>query len=179
LKAKQVDLDVTLSVFEEMFVARPGHIAPTYAAVADRLAPQVVRQALNLGLPVPEGMDQRYRDSFANMERMVKVMYDAGIPIVSGTDAIAGFSFERELELHQQIGIPASRVLQDATLGAARIMSKDAELGSITPGKLADMVLVEGDPTKNISDVRNTRLVIKDGEVYDPAEIDRELGIKP
>jgi imidazolonepropionase-like amidohydrolase len=179
LKTKQIDLDVTLSVFEEMFEARPGHISPTFAQVADRLPPQVVRQSLNAGLPVPEGMDQRFRDSFANMERMVKAMYDAGIPIESGTDAIAGFALERELELHQQIGIPAAKILQDATLGAARIMSKDAELGSITPGKLADLVLVEGDPTKDISAVRKTRVVIKDGVLYDPAEIDREMGIQP
>ncbi len=179
LKEKQVSLDVTLSVFEEMFTARNGTPSPTFAPVADRLPPQVVRSSLSVGLAVPDGMDQRFRDSYANMERMVKVFYDAGIPIESGTDSVAGFTLEREFELHQHVGIPPARILQDATLGAARIMSKDSEFGSITPGKLADAVLIEGDPTENISAVRNTRLVIKDGVVYYPAEIDRELGIRP
>jgi imidazolonepropionase-like amidohydrolase len=130
-------------------------------------------------MPVPEGMDERFKASYANTERLVKVMYDAGIPIESGTDATAGFAFDRELELHQGIGIPATRILQDATLGAARIMSKDAELGSITPGKLADVVLLDADPTQNISAVRNPNLVIKDGVIYRPSEINQELGIKP
>lgn len=179
LQEKHITLDVTLSVFEEMFTARNGTPSPTFLPVADRLPPQVVRNSLSAGIPVPDGMDERFRDSYANMERMVKAFYDAGIPIESGTDAIAGFALDRELELHQQIGIPAAKVLQDATLGAARIMSKDAELGSITPGKLADAVLVEGDPTRDISAVRNTKLVIKDGVLYYPAEIDRELGIRP
>ena len=179
LKQKQVDLDVTLSVFEEMLTQRSGTISPTLAAVADRLPPQVRRGALNGGLPVPDGMDQKFKDSYANTERMVKVMYDAGIPIESGTDAIAGFALDRELEIHQKIGIPPAKILQDATLGGARIMSKDSELGSITPGKLADVVLIEGDPTKDISAVRNTKVVIKDGVIYYPAEIDQELGIKP
>jgi len=58
-------------------------------------------------------------------------------------------------------------------------MSKNQELGSIEPGKLADMVLVDGDPTRNISDVRKVRTVIKDGKVYDPAKILTSLGIKP
>jgi imidazolonepropionase-like amidohydrolase len=179
LLEKHVDLDVTLSVFEEMFTQRSGVISATYTAVADRLPPQVRRGALNGGLPVPDGQDQRFKDSYANMERMVKAMYDAGIPIESGTDSIAGFALDRELEIHQKIGIPAAKVLQDATLGAAQIMSKDKDLGSITPGKLADMVLIDGDPTKDIGAVRNTKLVIKDGVVYKPAEIDEELGIKP
>ena len=179
LMKKQVSLDVTLSVFEEMFTARNGTPSPTFAPVADRLPPQVVRNSLSAGMPVPEGMDQRFRDSYTNMERMVKVFYEAGIPIESGTDAIAGFALDREFELHQRVGIPPARILQDATLGAARIMSKDSELGSITPGKLADVVLIEGDPTQNISAVRNTKLVVKDGVLYYPAEIDRELGIRP
>jgi len=179
LVEKHVDLDVTLSVFEEMFTQRPGVISTTYTAVADRLPPQVRRAALNGGLPVPDGQDQRFKDSYANMERMVKAMYDAGIRIESGTDSIAGFALDRELEIHQKLGIPAAKVLQDATLGAAQIMSKDKELGSITAGKLADMVLIDGDPTKDISAVRNTKLVIKDGIIYKPAEIDEELGIKP
>ena len=179
LKEKQVSLDVTLSVFEEMFTARNGTPSPNFVAVAIGFPPQVVRSSLSVGLAVPDGMDQRFRDSYANMERMVKVFDDAGIPIESGTDSVAGFTLEREFELHQHVGIPPARILQDATLGAARIMSKDSEFGSITPGKLADAVLIEGDPTENISAVRNTRLVIKDGVVYYPAEIDRELGIRP
>ena len=179
LKDKQVDLDVTLNVFEEMFTARSGHPSPIYAPVADRLPPQVVRGSLSVGLPVPDGMDQRFRDSYANMERMVKVMYDAGIPIESGTDSPAGFGLEREFELHQHAGIPAAKILQAATLGGAQIMSKDRELGSITQGKLADLALIDGDPTRDISAVRSVKLVIKDGVLYDPTEIDRELGIRP
>lgn len=178
LKDKHVDCDVTLAIFEDMFTSRPGKPGTLLAADIDRLPPQVRRQALGGGLPVPEGMDQRYRDSFAKMEGLVKELYDAGVPIEAGTDDIAGFTYDRELELHQQLGIPAAQVLRDATLGAARIMSKDAELGSITPGKLADLVLLEGDPTKDISAVRHPEIVIKDGVLYYPSEINQELGLQ-
>ena len=58
-------------------------------------------------------------------------------------------------------------------------MSMDKDLGSIAPGKLADLVLVDGDPTKNISDIRKTALVVKDGVIYKPSELYSELGVKP
>ena len=124
-------------------------------------------------------MDQAFKDSFANMLRLVKVMYDAGIPVESGTDSIAGFTLERELELHVKAGIPAPRVLADATLGAARIMKADDQLGSIAAGKLADVVLVDGHPETNINDIRRPTVVMKDGVIYYPNELDRELGIAP
>jgi imidazolonepropionase-like amidohydrolase len=69
--------------------------------------------------------------------------------------------------------------LKLATLGAARIMKKDAELGSIAPGKLADLVLIDGNPATTISDVRKISLVMKDGVFYHPAELYSELGIQP
>jgi imidazolonepropionase-like amidohydrolase len=69
--------------------------------------------------------------------------------------------------------------LQDATLNAARIMSMDKDLGSIAPGKLADLVLVDGDPTTNISDIRKTVVVVKDGVLYNPTELYTELGVTP
>jgi imidazolonepropionase-like amidohydrolase len=50
-------------------------------------------------------------------------------------------------------------------------------LGSIAEGKLADMVLIDGDPVRTIGEVRRTALVVKDGVIYYPAELDRELGI--
>jgi imidazolonepropionase-like amidohydrolase len=58
-------------------------------------------------------------------------------------------------------------------------MKQDAELGSIAPGKLADLVLIDGHPAANISDVRKTALVVKNGVVYKPSELDAELGIQP
>jgi imidazolonepropionase-like amidohydrolase len=124
-------------------------------------------------------MDDTYRKSFAKMIEFAGLLYRSGIPIEAGTDSMAGFALHRELELDVQAGIPASQVLQNATLNAARIMSLDKDLGSITPGKLADLTLVEGDPTANISDIRKTVLVVKDAVLYHPAELYAELGVAP
>jgi imidazolonepropionase-like amidohydrolase len=113
------------------------------------------------------------------MMELVRLMYRAGIPIVDGTDSMAGFALHRELELDVQAGIPANQALQDATLGAARIMKLDRDLGSIAAGKLADLTLVNGDPAANISDIRKTALVVKDGTVYKPEELYAALGVAP
>jgi imidazolonepropionase-like amidohydrolase len=110
---------------------------------------------------------------------MTRALYDAGVPIVAGTDSLAGFTLHRELELYEQAGIPAPRVLQLATLGAARVMKRDSESGSIAPDKLADMVLVQGNPDAHISDIRKVRIVVKDGVIYQAAEMDRALGVQP
>ena len=178
LKEHHTVIDPTLGVFEGSYVARKGTIAPGAAAIADRLPPQVRRGLFTGGLPVPEGKDRTYRDSFANMERMVKMLYDAGVPIVAGTDGFSGFALHRELELYAQAGIPAPEVLRIATLGAAAVMHRDDKLGSIAPGKLADLVIVDGDPTLRISDVRNVRTVIKDGVVFDAGEVAASIGVK-
>lgn len=68
---------------------------------------------------------------------------------------------------------------QIATLGAARVMKKDQELGSIAPGKLADLILVDGDPSKHISDLRKVQTVIKDGTRYVVSELDQALSVRP
>jgi imidazolonepropionase-like amidohydrolase len=110
----------------------------------------------------------------------VKAMYDAGVPIVAGTDnGPVEFQLLRELELYVQAGIPAPKVLQITTIGAARVIHHDSERGSIAVGKVADVVLVDGDPTANISDVRKTVLVVKDRIEYEPKELYAVLGVKP
>jgi imidazolonepropionase-like amidohydrolase len=170
-------VDPTLSIFEDFFTDRKGTMAAGYAAVADRLPPQVRRGYLTGGLPFPEGMEQRYRDSFGRMLALVKMLHDAGVPIVAGTDALAGFALHRELELYVQAGIPAPEVLRIATLGAAVVVKHDQQLGSVTPGKLADLVLIDGDPSRDIHDIRKITKVIKDGTVYDARELDAEIGV--
>jgi imidazolonepropionase-like amidohydrolase len=179
LREKKIVVDPTVNVFEDMFTDRPGQISSGMAAIADRLPPSVRRGFMTGGLPVPEGKDQRYRESAKALLRMVKLLYDGGVPLVAGTDAMAGFSLHRELELYVEAGIPAPDVLKMATIGAARVMKRDGDLGSIAPGKLADVILIDGNPVANISDIRHASLVVKDGNVYKPAELYKSIGVRP
>ena len=172
-------LDPTVNVFETMFVARRGTILPGWADVAARLPAQVRRGFLAGGLPIPEGRDTRYRDAFRSMLAMLKAQYDAGIPMVAGTDATAGFTLPRELELWVDAGIPSARVLQIATLGGARVMGRDRELGSVAPGKLADLIVLDADPVADIRALRRVETVVKGGVVYSVPALDRALGVRP
>jgi hypothetical protein len=179
LKDHHTVIDPTLSIFEEMLTAPPGKLSAGDALVANRLPPQVRRSLLSAGLTPPAGMEEHYQQSFTRMVEMIGLMYRAGIPVEDGTDTMAGFALQRELELDVQAGIPANKVLQDATFNAARIMKLDGDLGSIDPGKLADLTLVNGDPTDKISDVRKTAVVVKDGVVYKPQELYSAIGVLP
>jgi imidazolonepropionase-like amidohydrolase len=179
LRERGTVIDPTLNVFENLFTARAGEVDPVLAAIATRLPPTVQRGIRGGGLPVPEGMDQRYRDSFQAFLRLIAMMHRAGIPIVAGTDALPGFALHRELELYELAGIPAREVLQIATIGAARVAGRAADLGSIEAGKLADLILVDGDPANGISAIRNVQLVMKDGVFYRPEELYGALGIAP
>jgi imidazolonepropionase-like amidohydrolase len=180
LQERHITLDPTLNFSEAMFLNRPGEIPLGYRPEAKRLPPLVRRWLMtSFGLTPPPGMDERYRQSFAKMMELVGKLYRAGIPIEAGTDTVAGFGLQRELELDVLAGIPPAKVLQNATLNAARIMKQDSQLGSIAPGKLADMTLVDGNPLANISEVRKTILVVKNGVIYKPAELYTALGIQP
>ena len=177
LKDHKTVVDPTLAVFEQMFTDRPGQMSKSCAAAADRMPVQVRRGFLHGGLPVPDGMDQHYRDSFNQMLKMTRALYDSGIPVVAGTDDLAGFTLDRELELYVEAGIPAPKVLQLATLGAARLMKMDQQLGSIAPGKLAGVIVIDGDPVSRISDIRRVETIVKDGVVYKSAELYRAVGV--
>lgn len=179
LRERGTVLDPTLNVFENLFTARPGELDPVLADIATRLPAQVQRGLRGGGLPVPEGMDQRYRESFRAFLEMIGMMHRAGIPIVPGTDALPGFALQHELELYALAGIPANEVLQIATIGSARVARREADLGSIAPGKLADLVLVDGDPATRIADVRRVEMVMKDGVFYRPEELNRAIGVQP
>jgi imidazolonepropionase-like amidohydrolase len=179
LKDRGTVIDPTVGTFEDMFTQRAGQMSPNLAAVADRFPAQVRRGMFSGGLPVKPGMEQRYRDSYAAMVRMVGELYRNGIPIVPGTDGMAGFGLHRELELWVRAGIPPAEVLRLATLGSAHVMKHDDTRGSITPGKFADVFLVRGDPSTNISDIRNVELVVRNGAVFRSAELYAALGIKP
>jgi len=104
----------------------------------------------------------------AQYARLLKRLYDAGVPIVAGTDNNTGSTFILELELYQHSGIPAPAVLQIATIGAARVMKDDREYGTIAVGKIADVIVVNGRPSERVADLRNVEQVIRAGRVYEP-----------
>jgi imidazolonepropionase-like amidohydrolase len=138
---------------------------------------QVRRGLRGGGLPADSATRARYRDSYAKMLAMVKALYEAGIPIVAGTDCLAGFCLHRELELYGQAGIPNGQVLRIATWEAARVAKRSDRLGSIEPGKLADLVLIDGDPLADLRAIRRVDVVMKDGVLFDPQAILKELGV--
>ena len=171
-------VDVTVGTFEGMFTARPGQASPDLAPVLKRLPAQVQRSAYSGGLPVTADNDQLYKDSYRAMLHMTKRMYDAGVPILAGTDATAGIMLHRELELEVQAGIPPAKSLQIATFNAARLLKQDKELGSIAEGKRADFLLVEGNPAEHISDIRRCRLVMKNGTLFNSGDLYAAVGIQ-
>jgi len=118
-----------------------------------------------------------FRERMQANGRVIKALYDAGVPIVAGSDTgLIGYGIDRELELYVQAGMPPMAAIQTATLGAARAMKLDHESGSVEVGKRADLVLVEGDPLANISDLRRVVKVVRDGELYDSGALGRSVG---
>jgi imidazolonepropionase-like amidohydrolase len=101
------------------------------------------------------------------------------VTIIPGTDSVAGYGLHHELELYVRAGIPPAQVLRLATLTSARVIGVDYERGVIAPGKLADVILIDGDPTANINDIHKVVAVIKGGHVYDTAHIENAMGIAP
>lgn len=107
----------------------------------------------------------------ANYLRLIKRLHDAGVTMVPGTDNSSSSSYHTELELYERAGVPASQVLQMATIVSARVMKDDRDYGSITPGKVADLVIIDGRPAERIADLRKVDRVVRAGRAYVPQEI--------
>ncbi len=179
LKQHHTVLDPTMGVFEGLFAGDPAKPTPGLEDIAPRFPPQIRRELLSGALDVPKGQEDAYRAAFPSMLKLFKALYDAGVTMIPGTDGLSGYMLHHELELYAQAGVPPAEVLRMATLTPALVMGVDKERGVIQAGKLADMVLVDGDPTRNISDIKKVSTVLKGGRVYDPAAIEKSLGIQP
>lgn len=126
-----------------------------------------------------DATQQRYERSYLAMIDFIGRLHRAGVPLVAGTDALAGFTLQRELELYTMAGIPANEALQIATRNGARYSGLGHERGRIAPGYVADLALVDGDPTQDITALRRMVMVVTQGKHIDPTAVYRELGIKP
>jgi imidazolonepropionase-like amidohydrolase len=103
----------------------------------------------------------------------------AGVPLVAGTDLVVpGHSIYRELELYVRAGMTPMEALQAATIVPARVMKLDKELGTIEAGKIADLILVDGNPLENISALRRVRFVSTRGRLFASAPFWQSVGFK-
>ncbi len=171
-------IDATLATFEGTYTQKPGDTDPALAPVADHFPIANQRAWRNNPTDVSGGKLATYRESWQRMMQLFGRLHTAGVPLVAGTDSLAGFMLHRELELYVQAGIPAGEVIRIATENGARYAGVLADRGTIERGKRADLILVDGDPTQNISDIRKVSYVLRDGIGFAPAEIYEEFGIR-
>ncbi|HEY2514785.1 MAG TPA: amidohydrolase family protein [Polyangiaceae bacterium] len=179
LVKKHTVIDPTLNIFEDQFTVRPDHPSQVLSPILSRLPPQVQRGAYQGALPVPEGKDAAFHESWKRFEQLVKRLWDRHVTIVAGTDNFPGLALHRELEIYSEAGIPNADVLALATLGAAQVMKRDKTSGSIAPGKNADLIVVDGDPLTKMRDIRNVVTVVKGGTVIDAKAAQAALSIAP
>ncbi|MCE5263061.1 MAG: amidohydrolase family protein, partial [Deltaproteobacteria bacterium] len=107
---------------------------------------------------------------YGDLEKITKSLYDAGVNISLGTDAGApkvqfGEAVHLEMELMAKLGMKPMDIIVSATKRAAENLAKADIIGTIEVGKLADMIVVAGNPSVQITDSRNIKLVIKDGKI--------------
>ena len=179
LQRRHTVLDPTVSVLEDLFSGAPGRCAHSLCAMIERFPPVTRRTLLSGAVAVPPGKEDAYAKALPALLRLLKALYDGGVTLMPGTDAFAGYTLHNELALYVQAGIPAPEVLRMATLVPAQVLgvAGPGQRGFIAPGKQADMVLVDGDPSTNIADIRHVWRTIKGGRVYDPAALEQAMGL--
>lgn len=178
LKKHGTVIDPTIATFEGVYLTQHGKIPPGLDWIVDRLPIQTRRQFATEGLAM-DGKEELYAKSFEKMTRIAKVLHDAGVTVVTGTDGIGGLLLDRELELFVQGGLSPAEALKDATIVPAKVMGVEKKTGSIARGKVADLCVVDGDPLANIADVRRVVTTVKSGVVFPARETLETVGVRP
>jgi len=174
---KKIYSDPTLVVVESLFVPENGDLSPAYAPYVGTLPPAIERGFRQGGFAPQPGVTRAdYRASFKKEEELVGRMHKAGVPIVAGTDG-SGLELVRELELYVESGFSNVDALRAATIVPATLVGAESHSGKIAIGWDADVVLVDGDPSKKIGDLRHTRVVMMDGKLMDADKLRAAVGV--
>ena len=133
------------------------------------LLPERFRNSDAIAGAAPTGKPSFSPDLMKSSTAAIRTLVAAGVPIPPGTDTLfynLGFGVIGELAYYTEAGLSPAQAIQQATLESAKLNHVDDILGSIEPGKLADMVIISGDPLATITDLVNVSAVVKNGEVY-------------
>jgi imidazolonepropionase-like amidohydrolase len=142
----------------------------TWRRFTDEMMPDLLRDPLALR-----------QDYFSRNLKMVGAMHHAGVPFMAGTDTapgvyiMPGFSLHDELANFVEAGFTPMEALQTATSNPAKFLELENTLGSVEPGKIADLVLLSQSPLKDIRNTRTISMVVANGRIFDRAALDQIL----
>ena len=169
-----VAMTSTLAIYEAFVPNRP----PLEQRMLDAMSPETREEYLasrkriadNAATSQDEAMLKKamqYERDFARLGGLLA----AGVDPTGNGGALPGFGDQRNVELLVEAGFTPVEALQIMTLNGAKVLGVDRDLGSIATGKIADLVVVRGNPAVTPGDVRNVTHVFKDGVGYDPAKL--------
>jgi imidazolonepropionase-like amidohydrolase len=176
LKDRHVVVDPTVS-WNELLGHPVAVPIRTFQPGADRLPASLARLINSTGA---DGDASNIERRQAQQLALLKALHDGGVPIVAGTDkGVPGFSVQREIELYVKAGFTPLEALQAATIVSARAMGLAGEVGTIEPGRRADLVVLRGNPLEAIANIRTATHVITAGRMYETAPLWRAVGFQP
>lgn len=173
LVEKHVAVTSTLPVFETFVPGRP----PSDPRVLAAMLPEARQEYLAVRERTAAAKNSLWPNLFAKEMAFERDFAKAGGVLLAGLDptgyggVIPGYGDQREVELLVEAGFTPLEAIRVATLNGAQFLGQESTIGSIAPGKAADLDVVKGDPSTNIKDIENVAVVFKDGIGYDPAKL--------
>jgi imidazolonepropionase-like amidohydrolase len=170
----KVPMTSTLAVFELFVPNRPPLEPRTLEAMAPDVRAEYLTSRARLSEP---GAFAISPEIFRTAQQFELEFVRAGGLMAAGVDptgnggALPGYGDQRNYELLIEAGFTPVEAIRIMTLNGATILGEDKRLGSITAGKLADLVVIKGDPVARPAEIRNVAMVFKDGVGYDPAKL--------
>jgi imidazolonepropionase-like amidohydrolase len=168
---RHVALTSTLTVFETVTPGRP--VPPGI----DILLPQLKEEFVQRHARTATNTQSVYAALFPKALALERAFVTAGGMLIAGTDptggggVVPGFSNQRQLELLVEAGFTPLEAISIGTMNGGKYLGRDGKIGTIAVGKQADLVVVSGDPSASIGDVRNVEIVFKQGVGFDPAKL--------
>jgi hypothetical protein len=170
----KVAMSSTLAVYELSYPDRP----PLEDRVLEALAPEARDEYLSTrketsARAAQSTMPELFRRAQAFERAFVKAggLLGAGVDPTGMGGALPGYGDQRNFELLLEAGFSPVEAIQIMTLNGAKILGVDARLGSVTAGKLADLVVIRGNPVADSAEIRNVTIVFKDGVGYDSPKL--------
>jgi imidazolonepropionase-like amidohydrolase len=177
LKEHGTVIDPTMTIMEMFDRTGQKHFGDFEPGVA-KAAPALAEQLKNIGTDMSTA--QIRNTLFIDLMKVLTALHRAGVPIVAGTDqSVPGHSVHREMELHVEAGFTPMEALQSATIVSAKAMGLDKEVGTLEPGKRADLVVLGANPLDNISNIRRTEKVMQAGVFYDCPSLWKSVDFQP